>query len=135
MSFGHATSGRCPINLLVANLWSPSRKHGGLFVLNLSPLSKSMLPINFDFYDALERQKTQLKILYTRFYITARILWKLYREGRCRGSARRKSTWQPILCKGVLNVRSGSYTWYLYFSTKRSVLFLVLGHIYFKRKQ
>lgn len=51
---------------VVRCLWDLSRKHGGLFVLNLSPLSKSMLEINFHFYDQPSWSKTQLKILFIK---------------------------------------------------------------------
>lgn len=51
MCSSHASSGQSPISAIVDCLWGPSRKHGGLFVLNLSPLSKSLQQIKLDFYE------------------------------------------------------------------------------------
>lgn len=42
-------------------LWVPSHKHGGLFVVNLSPLSNSMLAINQRLYERQSSREDSIK--------------------------------------------------------------------------
>lgn len=60
--FGSRDNGALP-----RSLWAASRKHRGLFVLNLSPLSKSMPKINSGFYGRAAGG-AQLNALYMSFY-------------------------------------------------------------------
>lgn len=63
--FGSRDNGALP-RPAAACLWAASRKHRGLFVLNLSPLSKSMPEINSGFYGRAAGG-AQLNALYMSF--------------------------------------------------------------------